>query len=416
MPRSMRNAALETRTQRLKFPPGKRYHWVRLGYGLGLGYRRNQSGSGTWSLRVARGGNRGHWIKLLGTADDYDTANGNTVLDFWQASDRARAFGLKARTGAEDDGGKFPTVIDALATYESDLKLRGGDTDNVGRVRRHLPRGLAGKDVPLLKAHDFKAWRANLTAAGLAAASINRSGAALRAALNHCAAHDERITNRRAWEIGLASIPDAAESRNVILDEPTVRAIVAAAYQVGDEFGLLAEVAATTGARVGQIANLTVGDLQAARADPRLMMPSSKKGRSVKKVTRRPVPIPASLAVRLLAVAQGRPAEAPLLVNPNGEAWRKWEHLRPFRRALALAQIDDDADVTLYALRHSAIVRQLLSGTPIRLVAATCDTSVGMIEKNYAKYIADVGDVPVRRGQLDLSTTADTKVIPLVRS
>ena len=37
-----------------------------------------------------------------------------------------------------------------------------------------------------------------------------------------------------------------------------------------------------TGARVSQIANLRVGDLQADRLDPRLMLPSSRKGRGQK--------------------------------------------------------------------------------------------------------------------------------------
>jgi integrase len=405
----MRNATLETRTQRLKLAPGKRYHWVRLGYGIGLGYRRNQAGSGTWSLRIARGGNRGHWIKLIGSADDFNIANGNRILDFWQASDRARTLGLKARQGDDGSASKFPTVADALDGYEADLKLRGGDSGNAGRIRLHLPRSLAGKDVPLLKARDFKTWRAALCAAGLTAASINRSNSVLKAALNHCAAHDERISNSRAWDIGLASIPDAVESRNIILDEETIRAVVAGAYRVGAEFGLLVETCAVSGARISQIAGLTVRDLQAARSDPRLMMPSSKKGRGVKKIIRRPVPIPASLAVRLLASAEGRSSEAPLLVKPSGDRWRKSDHSRLFRRAVSLAQFDIADIGSIYSLRHSAIVRQLLSGTPIRLVAAVCDTSTLQIEKTYARFISDVGDVPVRRGLLDLAEPSGAK-------
>jgi len=40
-----------------------------------------------------------------------------------------------------------------------------------------------------------------------------------KAALNLAADQDERIASRRAWETGLASIPDAEQSRNVILPE-----------------------------------------------------------------------------------------------------------------------------------------------------------------------------------------------------
>ena len=47
----------------------------------------------------------------------------------------------------------------------------------------------------------------------LAPASVNRTITGLKAAFSLAAEHDERITNRRAWESGLASIPDAEERR-----------------------------------------------------------------------------------------------------------------------------------------------------------------------------------------------------------
>jgi hypothetical protein len=58
-----------------------------------------------------------------------------------------------------------------------------------------------------------------------------------------------RITSRRAWETGLASIADAEESRNIILPEEQVRSVIAASYGQSEQFGLLVEVAAVTGAR-----------------------------------------------------------------------------------------------------------------------------------------------------------------------
>jgi hypothetical protein len=39
----------------------------------------------------------------------------------------------------------------------------------------------------------------------------------------------------------------------------------------------------------------------------------------------------------------------------------------------------------MYALRHSSIVRQLLAGVPVRIVAAGHDTSVKMIEHTYSR-------------------------------
>jgi hypothetical protein len=40
------------------------------------------------------------------------------------------------------------------------------------------------------------------------------------------------------------------------------------------------------------------------------------------------------------------------------------------------------AKVTIYALRHSDIVRQIRANVPLRIIAATHDTSVAMIERD----------------------------------
>ena len=54
----------------------------------------------------------------------------------------------------------------------------------------------------------------------------------------------------------------------------------------------------------------------------------------------------------------------------------------------------------MYALRHSSIIRALLAGVPVRIVAATHDTSVPMIEKTYSTHITDYADAIARRGLL----------------
>lgn len=64
------------------------------------------------------------------------------------------------------------------------------------------------------------------------------------------------------------------------------------------------------------------------------------------------------------------------------------------------------ADATIYALRHSNVVRQLLADVPIRVVAVNHDTSVAMIERTYSRHIADHADALARRALLDLSAPA----------
>jgi integrase len=223
-----------------------------------------------------------------------------------------------------------------------------------------------------------------------------------KAALNLAADNDNRIANRQAWDLGLATISDAEESRNVILDESVVLALIANARNVSAEFGLLVELAAVTGARVSQLARLEVQDVQADRSDPRLMMPSSRKGRGQKKIQRRPVPILAELVARLRNVIGNKAPDVSLLTMPSGEAWQKADHSRLFRRAAAATGVDP-AKVTIYALRHSNIVRQILAGVPIRVIAVNHDTSVAMLERTYSRYIGDHADALARDALLNTS-------------
>ena len=62
-----------------------------------------------------------------------------------------------------------------------------------------------------------------------------------------------------------------------------------------------------------------------------------------------------------------------------------------------------------------SITRQLLRGVPIRVVAASHDTSVPMIEKSYSATIGDHSDALYRNALLDLGDGRDDKVVPLAR-
>ena len=67
----------------------------------------------------------------------------------------------------------------------------------------------------------------------------------------------------------------------------------------------------------------------------------------------------------------------------------------------------------MYALRHSNIVRQLLAGVPIRVVAVNHDTSVVMIERTYSRYIGDHSDMLARGALLDTTAPAGANVVPM---
>ena len=408
MARTVRNQKLDTPSARAKLPAGR--YWISIAPGCAFGYRKQAKGA-VWSAKLVRGDFRRE--TTIGPADDALAADCKLALSYAQAQEQARLWFAKMARAEDGDAGARVTLAAALNQYEADLKTRAGDTSNVARVRSHMPEKLREKLVEDLTEIELKHWRDQL-ASKLAPATVNRTSTVLKAALNLTANLDRRITSRRPWEIGLATLPGAEQSRNVILSDDAVRSLVAAAYKQGEEFGLLVDVSAVTGARYSQIARLECRDLQDG-ASPRLMMPASNKGKGTKAILRRPVPITPDLASRLAAVAEGRPANARLLLKPSGEPWKKSDHFRPFKRIVAQCGLADwealglADEVTIYALRHSSIVRQIKANVPIRIVAVSHDTSVAMIERHYSAEITDFADEIARAAML----TTGAEVVPL---
>jgi integrase len=394
---------LDNRTARLSLPVRRKPHaFVTVAPGTALGYRRNRT-IGAWVVRCATGKGT-YWTTTLDAIpDDHETSDGMHVLSFYEAQDAARALARGKDTNSSRPG----TVAEAIDDYERDLLTRGGNKANARRAKAILSPALLSKLVALLTVRELKHLRDARVAKGGKPASINRGCRALKAALNLAAAHDPRISNQSAWRIGLAALPDTYRARNVILTDEQVRALITAAYAEDRALGVLVEVAAVTGARVSQLARLEIGDLQDDRSDPRLMMPSSKKGRGAKRIERRPVPITPGLAALLRQAAGERPTAksdtvAHLLLRADAAPWRPEiaDYRPPFISAVKRAGLDP-ATVTFYALRHSSITRALLGGVPIRIVAAQHDTSVPMLEKTYSAHITDHSDAVARRALLD---------------
>jgi len=405
MARRVRAPKLETRTNRLKLPVQRKPIFITVAPGIGLGYRRNQ-GAGVWVVRAADG-HGGNWTKAFAVADDHEDATGESVLDYWAAQDRAR----QLARGGGGNGDRPATVAEALDHYEQTLRARGGDSVNASRVRLSLPPALASKTVSLLGARELRHWRDGLVKRGRKPATADRIARALKAALNLAATDDPRITNAGVWRTGLVRLPDAENARNEILPDEDVRKLIAASYQTGSAFGLLIKLAAITGQRAGQLLALTVADLQDGAA-PRLLVPSSRKGRR-RRVERKSLPIPVGLAAKLQAAAVARRGGDPLLARDDGARWKRIPVLT-FRQACAKAGLDPK--LTPYCLRHSSVVRMLLAGVPIRVVASVHDTSTAMIEKTYSRHIVgDPSEVLLRRALLDTeqSMAVVGNVVPL---
>ena len=244
-PRAQR---LETASARRKLPISKKPLYVKIAPNIRFGYRRNE-GPGTWSVRVTGPGV--DWIKRIGLADDFEPADGRSVMSFWQAQDAARKL-ARRQPGDDADESRPLTVAEAIDLYARDLEARGGDAYNAKRARLHVPPAMASKPVALLRSIEMHKWRDGLIAKGLARDTVNRVRTCLRAALSLAAKRDKRILNRHVWEDDLEALPNATMARNVVLADDAVAKLIATAYAHDPKLGLLCDVVSTTGARPSQ--------------------------------------------------------------------------------------------------------------------------------------------------------------------
>ncbi|MET3988733.1 hypothetical protein ABID65_000359 [Bradyrhizobium sp. S3.9.2] len=410
MARSIYSEKLKNRTNRLKLPAKRKPYKVLIAPGIFLAYRRNagrvvegearRDAPGTWSVEAG-------WLKRFALADDFEEANGISVMSYHQAQQRA----LKLARGSEGDSDKPVTVGEAIDAYETDLAARGGAKYNATSLRKHVPPVMLAKVVMLLTETELRDWRNGLIAKGLKLSSANRIGKSFKAALALAAKRDrKRISNTGAWRDGLKPLKGKGGTLpprdNYYLPDATILALVRACASEDADFGALIETLAGTGVRESQALKLWPDDILDDDTDaPRLMMWCSNKGTSDRDPEQRALSITPKLAQMLRARALARGSRRPLFD-------RIWNVSARFR--VVLQRLGLDLTLTPYVLRHSSIIRQIRKGTHLRMVAFAHDTSTSEIERTYARYLNVAAD-DTRSGLLDDAAPVVDNVIRLAR-
>lgn len=412
MARRLAEYRIQDRTARGRLDVRHKPYWRALSEGVHLGYRRGKT-KGSWFARYLPTGMTVYVSRAMGEADDVREADGRDILNYKQAVDAALHWvELDQRGGEGPANDPDLTIADAVGTY-----IAWRDARRSAQIGREVKSDahykltrfvLADKKLPQVRLADLaegdlNAWQLRL--ARRKPASMQRIVNDLKAALNAAFIANRRVlpadlptTIRFGLKVDAPEVLISNARENQILADDLVRRVVAAAIAIDEDFGRLVVLLAATGARFSQIARMKVGDVQADQM--RLMVPQSFKGKK-RQLQYVRVSVGADTLAALRPVTRGRPASAPLL-----ERWRmkqisatEWvresrgpwttpsEMSRMWQRAVADARLP--AVTIPYALRHSSIVRGLRAGLPIRLVAALHDTSVGMIERHYSRWITD---------------------------
>lgn len=361
-------ADLRTKTARAKLPTRSAPHTQKLGPGRILGYRRQTDGkAGSWILRTAKA-EGGYDQEVIGIADDQTAADGRDILSYEQAL--AKAVG---QTTADPSRVTIADALDDWAEWKCKTASSGKQCADLRNRARRLARPFPRKTLKTLTARDVTQWLNGIVATGdnpqARRATANRELAVLKAALTR-AADLHAYQGTRAWEaVPKFSKAESFGKRMVILTEAEEARLIAAARP--DVADLLRALQAT-GARFGEIASATVGDLVGNR-----LALTGKTGRRV-------IVLSSDKADWFRRKAGNRPPDAPLIPRQDGKAWPDGGQMKPVRSAVAAADLPED--VTSYALRHGFITRALSRGVPTVAVAQHVGSSVQMIEQTYAKF------------------------------
>ena len=412
MPRTKRDYKIDNRTNRAKLVAKAEPYWTVLEKGRAIGYRKSSKGAGTWIARLYRSDFKpSKRYEALGSADDYQDADGLEILDFGQAQKRAVVwFNGRAMESAEEDGitpmpsGAYK-VADALDDYLRDAARRGvkGIKIMTQTINAHIRPPLGEIEVGKLTKRKIENWLDALAESPRRSTGKQREDVAFladpatedekrarkdsanRVLTNLNAALNFALTSRRyfgpaPWR-EVKRFKDVGRSRIRFLSVQEQRRLV---NVCPDGFRQLVQAALYTGCRYGELCRLAVRDFNPTANTVFIEMSKSGKPRHIA--------LTAEAAEWFTDQVAGRGAGESLLSRPNAKgkarkyqedpcAWGPHDQKKAMGEACIAAKIDP---LGFHELRHTYASGLVNAGVPLAYVAAQLGhTDTSMVEKYY---------------------------------
>jgi integrase len=376
MPRTVVDSKLGSRTARALLKARGKPYWRSLGGPLCLGYRKGQNRT-CWLIRIYLGSGKYRMQALDGMPDDLRDADGSAVLSFAQAQEQARKMATSPAAG-------LVTVAQAIERYLAFLRAeRRTGADAQSRLGKHVLPRIGARPVAQLTQTELEQLRWSMIRRDPADPEVERKSqdscnrvlAYLRAALNRCHRDpDAGVPSDQAWRAGLRPFRGVSRPRMRFLNPVEVRRLLAAC-DVDPALQQLLTVGLLTGCRLPhELVGARIADFS-----PELgtLAVDGKTGP-------RSVTLSSETITYLSGLVAGCPPGDFLLPGPTGAPWRTSEPQHCMARAVKRAGLP--TDVTLYTCRHTYISQCMMAGMNLKLLAENCGTSIGMIEKTYAKF------------------------------
>jgi integrase len=414
MARTLRDTRLETAEARRKLAARGKPYWRLIEEGVHLGYRRLKGRAGTWVSRHYRGDQQ-YVTDKIGIADDNSNADGDTILSFKQAQDKARGRPISK-------SGPF-TVDDAMAAYLEFMENnRKSAADARCRYELHIKPTLGEVEVAQITAGRIRKWLANLAKSPAMVrtkegdeqnhrepkkdgddirrrkASANRVLTTLKAALNMAWRENLTPTNAEWGRVEPFENVDVARVR--YLDMAECKRLINAC---DPDFRLLVQGALQTGARYGELIRLVVSDFN--RDSGTVAIRESKAGKPRHVVL-------TDEGVRLFnQLCAGRAGNSPMFARASGATWKKSDQARPMIRACEIAKIEPAG---FHALRHTWASLAVMNGVPLMIVARNLGhADTRMVEKHYGHLAPDYIKEAIRKGAPRFGFKPDKKIAQL---
>ena len=356
---------IDSKTKRDKLSPRREPYWELLKKGAAVGFRKLESGDGTWIARW-RDDEGKQKYRALGNFDQFD-----------DAAKAARSWALNCEQGASP---KVTTVKEVCEAYTAALKAEGRNStakDAEGRFARLIYDAPFGKlAIDKLKTSNLQKWMneqidndedADDEDVRRSKDSANRNLATLKAALNK-ALHNRLVATDAGWKTVRAFARVSARRKDAFLGMEQRTTLLEAAP---NDLALFIKAALLTGARPGELASLNAGDFDKCLGALTL---TGKTGA-------RTVAISTAATKFFEEASQYKLPAAPMLTTAYGQRWNKDSWKKVFKEAADTACLPDA--VVMYSLRHTAISEMILAGMDSFIVAKLAGTSVAMIEANY---------------------------------
>ena len=170
MPRTPRDSRIETVAARARLGVRSEPYWRSIGQAIAIGYRKS-TGASAWILRSRSGGKYAE--RRIATPDDQLRADGEVVMTYHQAVERARSMAAAAAQPAPRYYGDSITLNDIFDRYiEARTSQPGGRQGrlmtayNARLARRswakYASTGIGAEPVQMLTAEKLRAWHANV--------------------------------------------------------------------------------------------------------------------------------------------------------------------------------------------------------------------------------------------------------------